>query len=83
MEANKSMDQVSKEIHNHLNNVIATTDLGRSEAQWRLAERKMTSIEGQLLSDPYVTEEQIASLVTFKRGSLWKQAEAHVANLAA
>lgn len=81
MEGYKMMDQLNKEIHNHLMNVISSMELGRSESQWRLAERKMEIIENSLLSDPFVTEDQITSLIVFKRGLVWTGALNHLDNL--
>ncbi|MCE9624559.1 MAG: hypothetical protein K8R69_03755 [Deltaproteobacteria bacterium] len=81
MESNNTMDQLSKEIHNHLMNVVSSMELGRSESQWRLAERKMETIENSLLTDPFVTDDQISSLVGFKRGPVWTEALNHLENL--
>ncbi|HEX5034719.1 MAG TPA: hypothetical protein VFW62_09580 [bacterium] len=54
-----------------------------AENHYRLAQNLMREAEGELLANACVTEEAVAQVIAFTRGSLWKRAQVHVEKLQA
>lgn len=80
---NETVPQLFSKIQSQLQAILQTADQGAAQQSIVSAETLMSKMEELLLSNPFVTDEDVSRVVSFSRGNLWKQARQHVASLAA
>ena len=80
---NETVPQLFNQIQGQLQTILKTADQGLAQKSILNAENLMSKMEALLLSNPFVTDEDVSRVVSFSRGNLWKQARQHVANLVA
>lgn len=80
---NETVPQLFNKIQSQLQTILKTADQNTAQKSILNAENLMSKMEALLLSNPYVTDEDVSRVVSFSRGNLWKQVRDHVAKLAA
>lgn len=80
---NETVPQLFNKIQSQLQAVLQTADQTVAQKTIVNAENLMSKMEALLLSNPFVTDEDVSRVVSFSRGKLWKQVRQHVASLAA
>jgi hypothetical protein len=80
---NETVPQLFNKIQSQLQTILKTADQTVAQKTYINAETLMSKMEALLLSNPFVTDEDVNRVVSFSRGNLWKQVREHVAKLAA
>ncbi len=80
---NETVPQLFNTIQSQLQTILKTADQSVAQKTYLNAENLMSKMEALLLSNPFVTDEDVSRVVSFSRGKLWKQVRDHVAKLVA
>jgi hypothetical protein len=80
---NETVPQLFNKIQGQLQAILQTADQAVATKNIVSAETLMNKMEALLLSNPYVTDEDVSRVVSFSRGTLWNQARQHVSSLVA
>jgi len=78
---NETVPQLFNRIQSQLQTILNTADQNAARQSIVTAETLMSKMESLLLSNPYVTDEDVSRVVSFSRGKLWNQARQHVQSL--
>lgn len=82
MQRQTMMDKILK-VKELLVAALQSAEATPAAKNYQTAQRLMREAEGELLANPCITEEALAQVVQFTRGSLWLRAQAHIEKLQA